>query len=141
MLSRETVSERLREYMPLLKEKFYVKRIGFFGSYARNEQSEESDIDILVEFSKPVGFEFIDLKFYLEEIFNRKVDLATIDALKPRIKEENIERGNISMKKRNILVFVDDIIEAMENIEEYIKGHTFETFKTNKMIFDAVLEI
>lgn len=46
------------------------------------------DIDILVEFSKPVGFEFIDLKIYLEELFNKKVDLATVSALKPRIKAE-----------------------------------------------------
>lgn len=88
MLSRDAVAKRLKEYMPLLEEKYHVKRIGFFGSYARNEQREDSDIDILVEFSKPVGFEFIDLKFYLEELFNRKVDLATVEALKPRIKED-----------------------------------------------------
>lgn len=88
MLSRDTVAERLKQYMPFLREKYHVKRIGFFGSYARNEQREDSDVDILVEFSKPVGFEFIDLKFYLEELFNRKVDLATVEALKPRIKED-----------------------------------------------------
>lgn len=43
------------------------------------------------------------------------------------------------MKKRNILVFVDDIMESVESIEEYIQGHTFETFQTNKMLFDAVI--
>lgn len=43
------------------------------------------------------------------------------------------------MKKRNVLVYFDDIIESMENIEEYIEGHTFDTFQTNKMVFDAVI--
>lgn len=43
------------------------------------------------------------------------------------------------MKKRNILVFVDDIMESMESIEEYIQGNTFVTFQTNKMLFDAVI--
>jgi len=88
MMNKEMVAERIRFHKPVLKEKFHVGRIGIFGSYARNEQHEGSDIDILVEFTKPVGFEFIDLKFYLEEIFNKKVDLATVEALKPRIKEE-----------------------------------------------------
>ncbi|MCF6093281.1 nucleotidyltransferase family protein [Microaerobacter geothermalis] len=62
--------------------------MGVFGSYARNEQTDNSDIDILVEFSRPVGFEFFDLKDYLESLFNKPIDLVTVKALKPYIKEE-----------------------------------------------------
>jgi len=91
MLNKETLSERLKEYKPILREKYYVERIGFFGSFARDEQKMDSDIDMLVEFSQPVGFEFIDLKYYLEELFQRKVDLVTPNALKPRIKERVLE--------------------------------------------------
>jgi predicted nucleotidyltransferase len=64
-----------------------VEKIGVFGSYLRNEQTELSDIDILVEFKKPVGFEFLDLKEYLETLFQKPVDLVTTKALKPIIKE------------------------------------------------------
>lgn len=57
--------------------------MALFGSYARNEATEKSDIDILVEFEKPVGFEFIDLAIELEEILHKKVDLVSKKGLKP----------------------------------------------------------
>lgn len=84
----EEIEHILKEHKSLLAEKFYVSKIGVFGSYVRNEQRSDSDIDILVEFSQPVGFEFIDLKDYLELLFNKPVDLVTVKALKPQMKEE-----------------------------------------------------
>ncbi|MDD2890138.1 MAG: nucleotidyltransferase family protein [bacterium] len=66
-----------------LEEKFKVKNIAIFGSYVRAEQNKESDIDILVEFKEPVGFLFIHLADYLEELLGVKVDLLTPDAIKP----------------------------------------------------------
>ncbi|MEA2104909.1 MAG: nucleotidyltransferase family protein [Candidatus Cloacimonadota bacterium] len=65
-----------------LKNKYLVKNIAIFGSYARNEQRENSDIDILVEFREPVGLLFVHLADYLEEILEKKVDLLTSDAIK-----------------------------------------------------------
>ena len=70
-----------------LEMKFKVKRIGIFGSYGRGEAKENSDIDILVEFSEPVGWEFIDLKEFLESKLEAKVDLMTKKELKPQIKD------------------------------------------------------
>jgi predicted nucleotidyltransferase len=84
----EEIVQILIEHKSVLAEKFYVNKIGVFGSYVRQEQRYDSDIDILVEFSQPVGFEFIDLKDYLESLFNKSVDLVTINALKPQMKEE-----------------------------------------------------
>jgi len=52
------------------------------------EEYEESDVDILVEFSEPIGWEFIDLVEYLEEILGKKVHLATVRALKPQLREK-----------------------------------------------------
>jgi len=69
-----------------IKTRFSVKRIGLFGSYARGEQEEESDIDILVEFEKPTFGNFMDLSFYLEDLFGREVDLVTVKGLHPRIR-------------------------------------------------------
>jgi len=88
MLDKAVLEAKLREYKPILEDRYFVKKIGLFGSYARDEQKEDSDIDIIVEFSRPVGFQFIELKLYLEEILNSKVDLVTLNALKPQIKKQ-----------------------------------------------------
>ncbi len=87
MLDKKAVERKLKEHKPILEERYFVKRIGIFGSYARDEQKKESDVDIIVEFTSPVGFKFIELKLYLEEILDKKVDLVTPNALKPQIKE------------------------------------------------------
>ncbi len=66
--------------------RFSVRRIGIFGSVARGEAGPESDVDILVEFAEPTFDHYMDLKFCLEEILNRKVDLVLADSVKPRLK-------------------------------------------------------
>jgi len=72
-----------------ISKNFYVKEIGIFGSMVRGEQREESDIDILVELEKGHKdfFNFMKLKYYLEEILGRKVDLVIKNAIKPELKE------------------------------------------------------
>lgn len=79
----------LNNQLPFLKEQYHIKKIGIFGSFARNEQEKKSDIDILVEFNSPIGFfDFIRLENFLSEKLHRKVDLVTKKALKPAIKDE-----------------------------------------------------
>ncbi len=69
-----------------LNEKYGVREIGIFGSYVREENRKNSDIDILVELEKPMGFfKFIRLERYLSELLGAKVDLVTRNALKPHI--------------------------------------------------------
>jgi len=87
-MTRSEIERILQEKKTFLADYYHVKRIGLFGSYVRDEQTDESDIDLLVEFSKPVGLEFIDLKFYLEELLQKPVDLVTPNALKPLIRED-----------------------------------------------------
>jgi len=79
----EEIKEIIRSHDLELKQRFKVKRIAVFGSYARGEQTEDSDVDLLVEFSEPVGFLFIHLADYLEEILGMRVDLITPSAIKP----------------------------------------------------------
>lgn len=96
MLSRKQILDKLREELPNLKNRFSVKRIGVFGSYAEKKQVPESDIDIIVEFEKPIGLSFMDLIEYLENLFRKKVDILTSAGLKSiRIKKvaEDIERS------------------------------------------------
>ena len=88
MLSRKEIEILIKQNKPLLQEKYKVKKIGIFGSCAKDQGTTESDIDILVTFYEPIGLEFIDLKEYLEFILGKKVDLVTEGALKPQIKEK-----------------------------------------------------
>lgn len=76
MKTLEEIKKILREHKEELERKFGVKEIGIFGSYVRNEQTEVSDVDILVDFDKPIGWEIVDLKEYLEKILGVEVDLV-----------------------------------------------------------------
>ena len=72
----------------ILTQEYNVSRVGIFGSIARGDHVRKSDVDILVEFSKPIGmFQFLDLENFLSAILKKKVDLVTKRALKPMIKK------------------------------------------------------
>lgn len=97
MTTREQIIQLLKEKQPYLAEQYNVRRIGLFGSYAAGTPHEQSDIDLIVEFDGPVGFRFIELSEYLEDLLERKVELLTADGLRgirvPRVArsiEENI---------------------------------------------------
>ncbi|MFC1732925.1 nucleotidyltransferase family protein [candidate division KSB1 bacterium] len=74
----------LKENKNRLKKKYHLKSIEIFGSMARQDFTKESDIDILVDFEKPIGIEFIDLANELEELLNQKVDLVSKRGIKPK---------------------------------------------------------
>lgn len=81
------VSEILQNHQADLNQ-FAVKSLAIFGSVARGEATESSDLDLLVEFNRPIGlFEFIRLKHYLENLIGFKVDLVTPDALHPALRD------------------------------------------------------
>lgn len=87
-MQTQVLQWKIKDQLSILHEKYHVKKLGIFGSFARGEQNPESDIDMIVEFESPVGFfEFIRLENYLSETLGAKVDLVTERALKPSIKE------------------------------------------------------
>lgn len=92
MKNLDEIIRKLKELEPELTEKYKVKSLAVFGSFARNKQVENSDLDVLVEFSEPVGFEFFRAQRFLEEKLGMKVDLVTRDAIKPAI-EKNVLRN------------------------------------------------
>jgi len=67
----------------MLVAKYGLKNIAIFGSYSRGENTEQSDIDIMVDFSRPIGIAFVDLADELEKILHAKVDLVSRNAIKP----------------------------------------------------------
>lgn len=94
MNNKDTILEKLRENRHILGRDFNVSEIGVFGSVARGEGKDESDIDLIVEFSEPPGlFRFIELENFLSGLFGRRVDLVTKDALKPIIKDAILQES------------------------------------------------
>lgn len=87
MRSKMEIEKILSDLKPYLTTEYSVERIGYFGSFLRNEQKEDSDIDILVSFEKPLGWEFFDLRDFLESKLQLKVDLVSEKALKTQLKQ------------------------------------------------------
>jgi len=94
MLTKKDVLRKLKDLKPLLQKEFAVEKIGVFGSFADDTFTEESDIDILVELSKPIGWKFFTLELFLEKEFGRKIDLVTKNALKEQIKNDILNQVN-----------------------------------------------
>ena len=92
MLTAEEILKLIQQNKERIR-KYGVKRIGLFGSYLRGEQREDSDIDILVEFErgKKTFDNYMELKFFLEELFKRKVDLVIAESVKPELKKYIME--------------------------------------------------
>ena len=88
MKSLDELKRILSEHRQEIKKKLKLKSIGIFVSYVRGKSKKRSDVDVLVEFSEPIGiFAFLDLEDYLQDIFGLKVDLVSRKALKPKIGE------------------------------------------------------
>ena len=84
--------ESLKTVVVPILQKHQVVRAGLFGSFARNEETEGSDVDLLVQFSLVRGmFQYMDLKFELEDILKRKVDLVEYSAVRPRLNQSIFE--------------------------------------------------
>lgn len=94
-MNRREILKILSTHKQELSELFGVDSIALFGSSVRGESLPTSDIDLLVEFRKGNKdfFNFIRCKFYLENIFNHKVDLVMKSAVKPRIKEQIFQQA------------------------------------------------
>jgi uncharacterized protein len=85
-LLQSDIEAKLKNLLPLLMKEYKVRRIGYFGSFSTGMQDEQSDIDILVEFSQPCGWKFFTLEKLLEEQFGREIDLVTTSAIKKQLK-------------------------------------------------------
>lgn len=87
-MSRKEVLSTLRTHQDALHERFGVARLALFGSVARDEAGQHSDVDLLVEFDRPIGlFQFMELQSCLEDLLGCGVDLGTPRSLKPRIRD------------------------------------------------------
>ena len=98
MLTKEEIIRVLQENSPYLASEYGVKRIGLFGSYAKDTPTETSDVDIVAEFDRPIGFRFAEFTEYLESLLGKHVDVLTpggiqgirIEGIAESIKESTV---------------------------------------------------
>jgi predicted nucleotidyltransferase len=104
--TREAALQRLRQALPHLRRRYGVVRLSLYGSFARGDAAADSDVDLLVELSRPLGLEFVALAHYLERKLGRKVDLATF---------ETFRRSLTSPRHRDIAVHIQ---ESLADVQE-----------------------
>ena len=88
MTTPHQIESKIKSIKPYLKQEFGISHIGYFGSFARGDHHEKSDVDVIVKLSKKLGWKFFDLKYYLESVLERKVDLVTEPSLKKQWKDQ-----------------------------------------------------
>ncbi len=99
-LTREEILQKLKENQSYLSSKYGLKRIGIFGSYAKGTQIETSDIDIIVEFNRPIGLEFVEFTEYLENLLEKKIDVLT------NVGVEQIRNSKIVQQIKETIIYV-----------------------------------
>ncbi|MGD1891230.1 MAG: nucleotidyltransferase family protein [Cyclobacteriaceae bacterium] len=92
METPQEIENKIRAIKPYLANEFGVNQIGYFGSFAKGDYHQDSDVDVLVAFNKKIGWKFFDLKDYLESVLDRKVDLVTERSLKKQWKQAILQQ-------------------------------------------------
>jgi len=87
----QSILDQISKHGETIRTRFGVTKIGIFGSFARGEETETSDVDVLVEFDTPSFDAYMDLKFFLEDLFQRNVDLVTASSLKSRLRDRILQ--------------------------------------------------
>ena len=100
METRAQVLQKLKDHRPYLSSKYGLKRIGLFGSYATETQADHSDIDIIVEFDKPIGLKFVELTEYLDDLFEKKTDVLTSGGI------AGIRNPEIAQRIKETIIYV-----------------------------------
>ena len=99
-LTREQILHKLKENHSYLSSEYGLKRIGLFGSYANGTQVETSDIDVIVEFNRPIGLKFLEFTEYLEDLLEKKTDVLTTVGL------EKMRNLKIAQQIKETIIYV-----------------------------------
>ncbi|HEU4507338.1 MAG TPA: HepT-like ribonuclease domain-containing protein [Pyrinomonadaceae bacterium] len=129
---REHILEQLRTIRLVLQQEFPLRRMALFGSWERNEQTETSDVDILLEVDPSIGLHFVTLTERLESLLEQHVDLGVGQ------RDQIQSRLNLSMSKRDPGVLLDDIMLALQTIGCYTSQMDHYAFLSDELVIDAV---
>ena len=102
--SLDVILDKLRQKKPELEKRYSLSELGVFGSYARGDQQQTSDIDILVDFSSRIdGFQYIRMAHELEDLLEQKIDVVSRKGIKPKYLPF-VEKSLINVWKRNYII-------------------------------------
>jgi len=93
VMDKDMIMSLLKDSMPEIRERFSVDDMWLFGSFIRGDEKKRSDIDILVTFRSESFKNYMELRFFLSELYGKKIDLIMMDALKPRLKEHILKEA------------------------------------------------
>jgi len=97
---RAEIIKKIKEQYPYLSRQYGIRRIGIFGSVAMDSAGPDSDVDIVVEFNRPIGLKFMEFVEYMENLFGKKVDVLTKDGI------NNIRVKNVSTEIEKNIIYV-----------------------------------
>jgi len=100
MGNRAEIIKKIKEQYPFLSKQYGIRRIGIFGSVATDSAGPDSDVDIVVEFERPIGLKFMEFVEYMEKLFGKKVDVLTKDGIR------NIRVKNVSTEIEKNIIYV-----------------------------------
>ena len=142
MNTLQDIQNALRQHLPAVQQKYQVRQLGIFGSFVRGEQTDTSDVDLLVEFAPNARFgllTFCQLENDLSELLQRQVDLVMKDGLKPRIGERILQEViYLSMTPRQIEDYLHDMLDAIAAAQQFTAGMNFEKFEADQKTIFAV---
>lgn len=128
--------EILRRIKPRLQGRYPLSRLALFGSTARDEASEGSDIDVLVEVDPSIGLRFVDLAAEIEEALGHPADVVSRRAMTTRVGKQSSRSW--PMPKRDPVLLVGDIRACLRQVAEYIRGMDLDAFRSDRKTIDAV---
>ncbi len=129
-----------RETVQKILQQNGIRRAAFFGSIVRGEMTDESDIDILVEFEGRMSLlDLAGLKLDLEDALERRVDLLTYRSLHPMLKDRILAEPGSDTMKKDARIFVHHILESISLIEGYSDGKTLEDFIASTSLQDMII--
>ncbi len=97
---RAEIIKKLKDQYPYLSRQYGIRRIGIFGSVATDSAGPDSDVDIVVEFDRPIGLKFMEFVEYMENLLGKKVDVLTKDGI------NNIRVKKVSTEIENNIIYV-----------------------------------
>ena len=126
MYTLQTILSKLKKAKPELEKKYPLKKIGVFGSYARGEETDKSDIDIAVEIDGYMGLSFVVMADEIESLFRIKTDVVPIRSIKPEYLQQIKKRSYMSERKPSVVI--SDILNCIQHIKNYSGDISFEEF-------------
>ncbi len=142
-MNRDEVLNVLRAHKPILAERFGVAELALFGSFARDQATEGSDVDILVSFQGKTDWRsYCGTQFYLEDLLGRPVDLVMDEALRAELRpyiERDIEQGATDQRSRAWHFYVSDMLEFGEKVLSYTEGMDQAAFIADGLAYDATM--